>query len=80
MGARAMDDTEFTPTIPRRHISEISTTARRWAVPEREGDDCTVQGVHEKTGKPYTLRMKAIMGELGPRRDLRTPRLMAPDS
>jgi hypothetical protein len=59
-----MDDFDFTPTNPRILTPDLVTTRQRWAIPERDGDECTHQGVYAKTGKRYSLRTKMLVGEL----------------
>jgi hypothetical protein len=61
-----MDD--WTPTIPRRRLHNDLrdlTTMERLAIFPREPDlDGTYEGVYEKTGKSYSVRVRSIMGEL----------------
>jgi len=64
-----MDD--WTPTNPRRRMNDLRdlNTIERLAIYPREpGRDGLVEGVYEKTGKAYSVRVKAtIVGELLPR-------------
>jgi len=66
--ARGVNMDETTPASLKGLPLETGerTTQPRWVV----HDDCAIgfcEGVYEKTGKRYVVRMSAIVGELWPR-------------